>query len=106
MRGARWLLVTAILAILGWLRFTYLTQRRAVDDQAPAKPAMLPVGVSGKAEDWHHIEYDETGRKTVEIWARNFKQEKDSSRVELERVRLHLFHKEGNQFDRVESPFA
>src|ERR1041385_2838170 len=106
MRGARWLLLLAILAILGWVRFSYLTQRRALDGQAPRKPDMLPVDISGKAEDWHQVWYDEKGRRTFEIWAGNFKQEKDSSRVELERVRLNLFHKEGDQFDRIESPFA
>jgi lipopolysaccharide export system protein LptA len=105
MRGAaRWFLLVAIFAILGWLRFAYLKQRRFVEDQAPQKPAMLPLDVSGKAEDWYWSKTDEKGRKIVELWARNFKQDKDSSRVDLEKVRLHLFHKEGNQFDRVESP--
>src|SRR5438309_2024531 len=107
MRGAaRWLLVLAILAIVGWLGFTYRTQRRALADQAPTKPDMLPLNVSGKAEDWHWVKTDEKNRKIVEIWASNFKQEKNTNRLELEQVRLNLFHKEGDQFDRVESPFA
>src|SRR5580765_135377 len=106
MRGARWFLLLAICAILGWLRFVYLAQRHALADQAPRKPDMLPLDVSGKAEDWHWVKTDEKGRKIVEIWARNFKQEKESNRVELDRVRLHLFQKQGDQFDRVESPFA
>ena len=106
MRGARWLLLVAICAILGWLRFAYLNQRRAVEANAPAKPAMLPMGIDGKAEDWHRVETDEKGRKVVEMWARNFKQEKDSARVQLEGVRLHLFHKRGDLYDRVESPVA
>src|SRR6266851_568373 len=106
MRGARWLLLLAIFAILGWLGFTYRTQRQALHDQAPATPDMLPVGVAGQAQDWHWVKTDEKGRKIVEIWAKNFKQEKESSRMELEGVRLYLFHKEGNQFNRVESPSA
>src|SRR5262245_37007743 len=106
MRGARWLLLLAIFAILGWLRFTYQNQQRLLEGRAPQKPAMLPLDLAGKAEDWHQVWYDEKGGKTFEIWARNFKQEKDSSRLELERVRLHLFHKDRDQFDRVESPFA
>ena len=91
MRGARWILLVAIFAIVGWLRVTYQSQRRALDGQAPAKPDMLPLDLAGKAEDWHQVWYDEKGRKKFEIWARNFKQEKESSRVELEHVRLNLF---------------
>jgi lipopolysaccharide export system protein LptA len=106
MRGARWLLLLAIFAILGWLGFTYRTQRREIEQQAPARPDMLPVDIAGKAADWHVVKSDPEGKKIVEIWARNFKQEKDSSRMELEGVRLNLFHQKTNQFDRVESPFA
>jgi lipopolysaccharide export system protein LptA len=40
------------------------------------------------------------------MWARNFNQEMDSARVQLEGVRLHLFHKRGDLYDRVESPVA
>jgi len=100
------LLLLAIFAILGWLGFTYRTQRREIENQAPARPDMLPVDVAGKAADWHHVKSDQSGRKIVEVWARNFKQEQNSSRMELEGVRLHLFHQKTNQFDRVESPFA
>src|SRR5580704_12126291 len=106
MRGARWLLLLAIFAILGWLGFTYRIQRSEIEKQAPARPDMLPVDVAGKAADWHIVKSDPEGRKIVEIWARNFKQEKDSSRMDLEGVRLNLFHQKSNQFDRVESPFA
>jgi lipopolysaccharide export system protein LptA len=107
MRGiARWFLLAAIVAIVGWLRVEYTARRRAIEQQAPPKPAMLPLDVAGKAEDWHRVKYDEKGRRIFEIWARNFKQEKDSSSVELDTVRLHLFHKEGDVYDRIESPFA
>jgi hypothetical protein len=107
MRGAaRWFLLLAIIGILGWLWVTYQVQRRTIEAQAPAKPAMLPLDLAGKAEDWHRVESDEKGRKIYEIWAGNFKQEKESSRMGLEKVRLHLFHKQGVLFDRVESQFA
>ena len=106
MRGARWLLLLAIFAILGWLGFTYRTQRREIEKQAPARPDMLPLDVAGKAADWHVVKSDQEGRKIVEVWARNFRQEKDSSRMDLEGVRLNLFHHKSNQFDLVESPSA
>jgi lipopolysaccharide export system protein LptA len=108
MRGAaRWLLLLAIFGILGWIWVTYQVRRRAIEDQAPRKPDMLPLEIAGKAEDWHHVESEpKGGRKVYEIWARNVKQEKESSRMELERVRLHLFHKQGNLFDRIETQLA
>src|SRR4051812_43478130 len=106
MRGARWLISLAIFAILGWLGFTYRTQRRALDEQAPARPDPLPAGLSSTAEDWYHRWTDEKGRKIAEIWAKDFRQEKDSSQIALERVRLHFFHEDGEKFDLIESPAA
>src|SRR5215467_9076144 len=106
MRGARWLLLLAIFASLGWIGSVYRTQRRTVERQAPPKPDLLPVDVSGNANDWHLVKTDEKGLRIVEIWSKNFKQEKDSSRVELEGVRLHLFHQKRDQFDSVESAAA
>jgi lipopolysaccharide export system protein LptA len=106
MRGARWLLLLAIVAILGWLGFTYRTQRSEVEKQAPTRPDLLPVDVAGTARDWHVVKTDEKGAKSYEVWARNFKQDKDSSRIDLEGVRLHLFHQKRDVFDSVESPFA
>ena len=106
MRGARWLLLLAIFAIVGWLGFTYRTQRREIEKQAPARPDLLPLDIAGNAADWHYVKNDQAGRKITEVWARSFKQEKDSSRMELEGIRLHLFHQKTSQYDRVESPFA
>jgi lipopolysaccharide export system protein LptA len=104
--AARWLLLLTIFGTLGWLGHTYKAQRHDVEQQAPKKPDLLPVDVSGKAEDWHWSKFDEKGVKIVEVWAKTFKQEKDSSVVNLEGVRLHLFHQQRDQYDRVQSPAA
>src|SRR5258708_572841 len=106
MRGARWLLLLAIFAIVGWLGSTYRTQRRILEMQAPAKPDLLPENILGASKDWSMRKTDEKGHTIVEIWAKNFKQEKDTSQIALEGVRLHLVHKDGKQFDLVESPSA
>jgi hypothetical protein len=95
MRGAaRWFLLLAIFGILGWLWTTYQVRRRAIEDQAPPKPEMLPLDVAGKAEDWHHVESDGKGRKVYEIWARNVKQER-KARAWSWSGSAHLFHKQG-----------
>src|SRR4026209_1301897 len=106
MRGARWLLLLAICAILGWHGFNYKTQKRTLAQQTAPKPGLLPAGLTGSYQDFHRRKTDENGRMVWEIWAQNFKQEKDSSHIELQGVRLHLYHKDGKQFDRVESPLA
>src|SRR5436305_4813141 len=106
MRGARWVLLVAICAILAWLASTYNTRRRALANQAPARPDLLPAGISGASKDWYFRKTDETGRTLVEIWAKNFKQEKNASDVLLEGVRLHLIKAGGDKFDLVESPAA
>src|SRR5271154_5782768 len=106
MRGARWLSLLAIFAILGWLLFAYKTQKQSLEANAPHRPDLLPVDLSGQALDWYSVKTDEKGRKISEIWARNFRQEKESSKMELEGVRLHLFSKEGDDYNNVESPFA
>src|SRR5262245_23393893 len=103
MRGARWVLLVAICAILAWLFSTYTNRRRALADLAPARPDPLPAGISGASKDWYFRKTDEKGRTLVEIWARNFKQQKDASDVQLEGVRLHLVKEGGDRFDLVES---
>lgn len=105
MRGLRWLLLASIAAILGAVGFTYHRERRAVELATPPKPEQLPQEVTGQAQDWH-LTNTVAGRAVVEIFARNFKQEKDSTKVELGGVRLKLFHKDGKQFDYVESAHA
>ena len=100
------MLLLAICAILGWLGSTYSNRRRALEAQSPARPDLLPAGVSGASKDWYFRKTDEKGRTLVEIWAKNFKQEKNASDVQLEGVRLHLIKNGGDKFDLVESPSA
>ncbi|MBI3473163.1 MAG: LPS export ABC transporter periplasmic protein LptC, partial [Candidatus Solibacter usitatus] len=103
MRGARWLLLAAIVAILGSVAVTYQRQRREVETQAPAKPAPLPEKVQGTMADWHWKK-STPGRTEVEIWAKQFRAEPDE--FQLEGVRLHIFQKDGGQYHRFESASA
>ena len=49
MRGARWFLLAAILAILGSVGLTYVNQRRDLENGAPQKPEPLPLDI-GEAD--------------------------------------------------------
>lgn len=100
MRGTRWLLLAAILAILAGVAVTYRAQRSALRRQAPAKPAMLPnqlAGVRTKFEYEHRTE----NRLVATILAQTVKQEKDSNQVQLEEVELHIMSKDGASYARV-----
>lgn len=108
MRGTRWLLLVAIAAIVGGIAVTYRAQRSALEKQAPAKPKALPADLNSSAEHWHweQTESKEPFRKTRVIDARNFRQVKDTSRVELEGVEVRAFHKDGDVYDLVKSAAA
>ncbi len=105
MRGARWHLVLAILAIVGGIGATYRFRKADQEKHALSKPAALPSTLSGKLEDWQWARTDQ-GHPIVQIRARDVKQEKDSNKTQLERVELRLYNKEGDQFDLVRSARA
>src|SRR4029453_18266182 len=64
MRGARGLLLLAIVVILSWLGFACKIQRKVIDQQTPAKPNLLPSNLNGTKLDWNRSEYDaKDGRK-------------------------------------------
>lgn len=105
MRGTRWLLLLAILAILAGIGVTYQTQKRALETHAPVKPPMLPAGLSGVRDDfqWSH---DEAGHKKWELSGHKVRQEKDSNQVHLEQVTLKIYNKTGDEYDLVKSASA
>jgi lipopolysaccharide export system protein LptA len=105
MRGARWLLLLAMVAIVGTVGLTYRAQKRILRDQAPAKPKALPPELNFSAENYHLRKSGKDGT-LVEIWAKDFKQVKDSSRVELTGVELRLFLKQGDTYDLIKSAAA
>jgi lipopolysaccharide export system protein LptA len=105
MRRTRWLLLLVILSVVAGIGITYRAQRQVLQKQAPAKPAMLPTEVSGVRDQFEH-EHTEAGQKKWSIAARTVRQEKDSSQVHLEQVRLKIYNKTGDEYDLVTSAKA
>ena len=105
MRGTRWLLLLAILAILAGIGVTYQTQQRVLATHAPAKPAALPVRMDSLR---HGFDYERTeaGQKKYRIVSTTVSQEKDSSHVKLENVELKLFDKTQDNYNLVKTPTA
>ena len=105
MRRARWLLLVAIGAILSVVIVTYRAQKRALLTQAPAKPKALPLELNSSAELWEYTE-KKGDQTTVKIYAKEARQAKDSSRIDLTGVQLRLYHKTGDTYDLVKSAAA
>jgi len=105
MRGTRWLLLLAILAIVAGIGVTYQTQQRVLATHAPPKPAALPVKMDSLR---HGFDYERTeaGRKKYRIVSTTVSQEKDSSHVKLEEVELRLFDKTQDNYNLVKSATA
>ena len=100
MRGTRWLLILAILAILGGVGATYRLQRRILASQAAPKPARMPLDLKSSAEDWVWTQTD-NGKPKATLRARKFGQAKDTGITELEGVQLQIAGKEGDTYDIV-----
>ena len=108
MRGARWLLLVAMAVVIGGVGLTYRAQKKALRDQSPPKPAVLSLDLNSSAENWHYTETDtKTGRVIADISAGDFRQVKDSSRVELKAVTLKLPSRHGaDTYDLIKSAAA
>jgi lipopolysaccharide export system protein LptA len=107
MRGPRWLLLLAIAAILGGIVFTYRAQKRSAAAHAPARPKDLPDDLHSSAQLWHWVETDaKTGHIRADITAEDFREVKDSSRVDLKGMKLRLPGKKNDTYDLVEGASA
>ncbi len=107
MRGARWLLLVAIAAILGGVAAKYRASKKAQHDQAIPTPAALSTDLNSSAQHWQYRDADhKTGRIMADIDAESMQQVKDSSRVDLKNVTMKLYNKPGDKYDLVKSAAA
>jgi lipopolysaccharide export system protein LptA len=105
MRRVRWLLPVAIV-VIGYLVFnTYVARKKSLAANAPAPVKPLEKDTEGRANDWVWVKSD-GDRPVVEVRARNFRQIKEPSIMELEGLELHLYHKDAKEYDLVRSPKA
>src|SRR6185312_16750059 len=107
MRGTRWLLLVAIVAIIGGVSYTYRAQRQAIRAAAPDKPTSLPEGLNfvGDGTTWSDKPGDRACQKYL-IEAGSNRQLKDSSRVDMRDVTLKLFNKECTAYNLIKTAEA
>ena len=108
MRGTRWLILVAIILLLGGVAATYRLQKRELHDQAPAKPEAMAPELSSAALDWSWIETSEPpeSRTICRITAKNARQAKDSNHVDLEQVELRMPSMHADNYNLVHSAHA
>jgi lipopolysaccharide export system protein LptA len=107
MRGPRWLLLLAIAAILGGIGLTYRAKKRSAAAHAPAMPSELPADLHSNAQLWHWVETDaKSGHVRADITAADFREIKDSSRVDLQGMKLRLPGKKDQTYDLVDAANA
>lgn len=105
MRGTRWLLLAAILMILGGTATTYYISKKASLAGRVAKPAALPANSSATALQYEFSRADH-GRQVVRVTADSSRQLQDSGAVELTNLQLNLYLPDGQHYDRIKSPKA
>ena len=106
MKGARWLLLAAMALIVTGVSLTYRAQKKSRHDDSPPVPAELPAELNSAAQHWQWTETDAQGCKTANIEAEDFRQVKDSSRVDLKGVGLKLYKHCSDTYDLVKSAAA
>ena len=108
MRGTRWLILVAIIVVLGGVAATYRLQKRELHDEAPAKPEAMAAELSSAAQDWSWIETSEPpeSRTICRITAKDARQVKDSNHVELEQVELRMPSMHADNYNLVHSAHA
>ena len=103
MRVGRWLILLAIIAIIVFVGDTYVSRKGNVD--ALAAPRPLDLNLDASMDKWCDKQHD-GAKETFEICASNARQVKDPSHMELDGVRLKLFHKDDKEYDLIETDKA
>jgi lipopolysaccharide export system protein LptA len=107
MHRTRSLLLVATALLLAATTATYYFQRKIQLARQPVLPERLPENVQAVQRDWVYFK-GEGETPSVEIRARHMQrmEQEAAPRVQLEDVRMKLFHKEGRQYDLVTSEHA
>ena len=106
MRRTRILFLLAIVLILGAVGSSYYIQKKAQFRQRPTLPEKLPLNVNIAQKDWVYFKGD-GNRPIVEVRAREMQRvEEGTPRIELKKVVLKLYHKDGKEYDLVKCETA
>ncbi len=102
MRLGRWLILAAILSIIAFVADTYWRHRATFFQGALAAPKSLANDTSEVDESWCQREAD-GARQAFKICASDARALTNPDRMELEHLKLWLYHKNDTEYDLIES---
>jgi lipopolysaccharide export system protein LptA len=105
MRGTRWLILLAIVAVLGSTGYLFLRQTRKVAEQAPPKPPVLAADTGSAAIDYEYVN-SSNSLANYHVKARKYRQVRDTPNVELEDLELQLMQADHEHYDKIKSAKA
>ncbi len=97
------LLALAAVVLIIAVGATYYTRLEQQYRNTPAKPKPLPPGTASAAQDWSYTQMNGS-KPSVFVRAKDFKEQE--GKFHLTGVELHIFHKDGSQYDQVQSAAA
>ena len=103
MRRVGPLILVLMFCILGGVGSSYYRRLQEHASHASAKPKQLPPNTRAAAADWEYTKTE--GQKPV-VYIRAKDMQEIENKYELTGVELHLFHKDGGEFDLVKSAKA
>ena len=102
-RALRPLILLAILMILGGLGATYYVRLKQQAQNSPTKPNKLAPGTAATYHGWTYT-HTSNEQTVITVHAEDFQEVE--GRQELTGLELDIYHKDGNQYDRVKSAKA
>ena len=104
-RGTRWLIVLALLVVIGGSGYFYILDQRFAKQHRTAPPPMLPADTNATAIDYEWAQ-SSGGFASVEVKAKTFRQVRDTPNYELGGLELRLNQKDHEHYDLIKSSSA
>jgi lipopolysaccharide export system protein LptA len=105
MRGTRWLILLAIVAILGGSGYLYRLDTKLARERTPKQPPLLPGDTNSTAVDYEYGQ-STSGKTNYSVKAKSYRQIRDTPNYELEGLELHLTEKDQQHYDLIKSAKA
>ena len=106
MRRTGWLLLVCCLALAAAVGWVFQQQKAEQTRAAPKKPATLPAGFLSRAGDGWVWTQTSGGRTIAEVRAKEFAQQTDPPRIDLQMVEVKVFHNDDSAYDLIQSDKA
>jgi lipopolysaccharide export system protein LptA len=104
-RGTRWLILLAIVAVLGGTGYLYLYQQKRAAEHPAVKPALLPPDTNSTAINYEYAQ-SSGGIANFKVKAASYRQVRDTPNYELVDLELQILQKDHQHYDLIKSAKA